>query len=68
MRPQAYLHCSGVFYEVTSVETLVADEKSNRAITGLILPGSDTSMIYSRIPKDTLALKNLLAGTRLKVT
>ena len=68
MRPQAYLHCGGVFYEVTSIETVVADEKSNKAITGLIFPGSETSMIYSRIPKDTLALRNLLAGSRLKVT
>ena len=68
MRPQAYLHCSGLFYEVISIETVVADEKTNRAITGLIFPGSETSMIYSRIPKDTLALKNLLAGSKLKVT
>jgi hypothetical protein len=57
-----------LFYEVTSIETVVADEKTNRAITGLIFPGSETSMIYSRIPKDTPALKNLLAGSKLKVT
>lgn len=68
MRPQAYLHCSGVFYEVISIETVIADEKTNRAITGLIFPGADSSMIYSRVPKDTLALYNLPAGSRLKVT
>jgi hypothetical protein len=53
---------------VISIETLIADEKTNRAITGLIFAGADSSMIYSRIPKNTLALQNLLAGSRLRVT